>query len=66
MRHKPIQIRTDFGTVELDEEMLQAIDLIQDAAGELHLTPAEFISTFDYGIPECPCCKTADEKLTSH
>lgn len=61
MSHKPIKMCTDFGEVEIDQEMIEAIDLIQDAAAELQLTPAEFITTFDYGMPKCPCCEAGDK-----
>lgn len=61
-KHKPITMCTDFGEVTIDDELIAAVHLIQDAAETLQLTPAEFITTFDYGMPTCPCCENADGK----
>lgn len=56
-KHKPLTIQTDFGKVAIDDAAKEAITKIQDMAWTLQLTPAEFISEFDHGIPECPECK---------
>jgi hypothetical protein len=62
-----IKMCNDFGEVEITEELIEAIDLIQDAAATLELTPAEFITTFDYGMPTCPCCEAGDKtEVKSH
>lgn len=58
---KATTIRTDFGEVELTHQLINAVDLIQDAAWTLQLTPAEFISAFNAGIPKCPCCEAEEQ-----
>jgi hypothetical protein len=54
---KHISINNDFGTVELHPAMVAAIKLIQEAAWTLQMTPGEYMSYFEDGIPECPYCK---------
>ena len=53
---KHLKMKNDYGTVTLDEKARIAIAAVQAMADELQMTPAEFISEFDYGMPECPCC----------
>ena len=58
MKHShATKICTDFGEVELDREAVEAIQLVQDMAWTLQLTPGEFMSEFEDGIPTCPACK---------
>ena len=57
-----LKMRNDFGEIEIDEALIESVDIIQDAAATLHMTPAEFITFFDYGMPKCPCCDDAEDK----
>lgn len=53
----------DFGEVELDADILDAIERIREAAWILQMLPHEFMAAFDYGIPECPCCTDQKKAL---
>ena len=49
-------LSNDFGEVAIDGPARQAIEMIQDMAYSLQMTPSEFMDIFNEGIPECPCC----------
>ena len=50
-------LKTEQGEVLIDGEAEQAILMVQDMAYSLGLSPSDFISVFDAGIPECPHCE---------
>lgn len=55
-------LQNDYGTVKIDDEAKQAIEMIQDMAASMQMTPEEFISIFEFGVPECPHCEDERKK----
>ena len=54
-RKKNLMLKTDFGKIEIDEELLHAVRVIQDAAYTLQITEAELLGILEE-TPTCPHC----------
>ena len=52
-----VKIQNDFGTVEWTAEHEAALQLLNDGAWTLQMTPAEFIAVLNDSDRECPKCK---------
>ena len=57
MSSKHLQLKNDYGQIDIDEAMLMAVEKIQDAAWQLQMTPGELITILlESPTLECPCC----------